>query len=99
MNRITKFQITTAACLLAILCYGLPFNDNALGGLVKPTFIIMAKGQKGGGQPPKKVTPATSEEKVKIAKQLYKDNPSKVYADAVKRAEANLAKEKATKKK
>jgi hypothetical protein len=59
----------------------------------------MAKSQNGGIQPPKKVTPATSEEKVKIAKQLYRDNPSKVYADAVKRAEANLAKEKATTKK
>lgn len=54
MNRITKFQITTAACLLAILCYGLPFNDNALGGLVKPTITVMAKSQKGGSQPPKK---------------------------------------------
>jgi len=39
MNRITNFQITTAACLLAILCYGLPFfHDNALGGFVKPTI-------------------------------------------------------------
>jgi hypothetical protein len=54
MNRIIKFQITTAACLLAILCYGLPFHDNALGGLVKPTIIVMAKSQNGGGQPPKK---------------------------------------------
>jgi hypothetical protein len=54
MNRITKFQITTATCLLAILCYGLSFNANALGGLVKPTSIIMAKSQKGGSQPPKK---------------------------------------------
>jgi hypothetical protein len=54
MNRITKFEITTAACLLAILCYGLPFHDNALGGLVKPTITVMAKSQKGGGQPPKK---------------------------------------------
>ena len=54
MIRNIKLQITTAACLLAILCYGLPFNDNALGGFVKPTFIIMAKSQKGGSQPPKK---------------------------------------------
>ena len=59
MNRITKFQITTAACLLAILCYGLPFHDNALGGLVKPTIIVMAKSQKGGSQPPKKQTKVT----------------------------------------
>ena len=59
----------------------------------------MAKMQNGVGKTPKKVTPATSEEKVKIAKQLYKDNPSKVYSDAVKRAEANLAKEKPVKKK
>ena len=103
MIRTTKLQYSTIACLLAILCYGLPFfHDNALGGLVKPTFKVMAKSQKNGeGQPPKpkKVTYATSEEKVKIAKQLYKDNPSKVYADAVKRAEANLAKERAAKKK
>jgi hypothetical protein len=54
MNRITKFQITTAACLLAILCYGLPFHDNALGGLVKPTITVMAKSHNGGSQPPKK---------------------------------------------
>jgi hypothetical protein len=33
---------------------------------------------------------ATPEEKLKIAKQLYKDNPGKVYADAVKRAEQEL---------
>jgi hypothetical protein len=33
---------------------------------------------------------ASLTEKVKIAKQLYKDNPSKVYYDAVKRAEKNL---------
>ncbi len=38
-------------------------------------------------------------EKVKIAKQLYKDNPGKVYADAVKRAEKNLADSIATSKK
>lgn len=38
-------------------------------------------------------------EKIKIAKQLYKDNPSKVYADAVKRAEKNLADSVATSKK
>ena len=54
MNRITKSQIITAACLLAIPCYGLPFHDNALGGLVKPTITIMAKSRKGGSQPPKK---------------------------------------------
>ena len=46
MNRITKFNITTAACLLAILCYALPFHDNALGGLVKPTITVMAKKSK-----------------------------------------------------
>ena len=33
---------------------------------------------------------ASLAEKVKIAKQLYKDNPSKVYSDAVKKAEKNL---------
>jgi hypothetical protein len=55
MIRITKLQYSTTACLLAILCYGLPFfHDNALGGLVKPTIIIMAKSQKGGSQPPEK---------------------------------------------
>ena len=78
---------------------GCRFKIMLWAGFVKPTIIIMAKSQNGGGQPPKKVTPATSEEKVKIAKQLYKDNPSKVYADAVTRAEANLAKERAAKKK
>jgi hypothetical protein len=31
------------------------------------------------------------QEKVNIAKKLYKDNPSKVFSDAVKRAERNLA--------
>ena len=41
----------------------------------------------------------TAEEKVKIAKQLYRDNPSKAFADGVKRAEANLAKERSVKKK
>jgi len=57
MIRNTKLQYNTIACLLAILCYGLPFfHDNALGGLVKPTIIIMAKSQKGGSQPPKKQT-------------------------------------------
>jgi len=30
------------------------------------------------------------QEKVKIAKKLYKDNPGKIYSDAVKRAEKNL---------
>jgi hypothetical protein len=38
-------------------------------------------------------------EKVKIAKQLYKDNPGKVYLDAVIRAEKNLADSLATPKK
>lgn len=54
MIRTTKLQITTSACLAAILCYGLPFHDNALGGFVKPTSIIMAKKSNGGSQPPKK---------------------------------------------
>jgi hypothetical protein len=35
--------------------------------------------------------PVSLEEKVKIARQLYRDNPGKVYSDAVKRAEKNLA--------
>ena len=86
------------------------FKIKARGGLLITLLLIntlwcignqsnaMAKLQ-NGVTPPKKVTPATSEEKVKIAKQLYKDNPGKIYADAVKRAEANLAKEKGTKKK
>jgi hypothetical protein len=56
------------------------------------------KFRRSEGQPLKKPTYATSEEKVKIAKKLYKDNPSKVFSDAVQRAEANLAKEKAAKK-
>jgi hypothetical protein len=57
MIRNTKLQYSTIACLLAILCYGLPFfYDNALGGLVKPTITVMAKSQKGGSQPPKKQT-------------------------------------------
>jgi hypothetical protein len=33
-------------------------------------------------------------EKLQIAKQLYKDNPGKVYYDAVKRAEQNASKYK-----
>ena len=33
-------------------------------------------------------------EKVKIAKQLYKDNPSKVFKDAVDKAEKNLTNKK-----
>lgn len=42
-----------------------------------------------GKQPPKKQNYPSLQEKVKIAEQLYKDNPSKVYADALKRAEEN----------
>ncbi len=51
----------------------------------------LVKKQQGGG--------TSLTEKVKIAKQLYKDNPGKVYADAVKRAEKNLADSIATSKK
>ena len=43
----------------------------------------------GPGDPKKKYTGL--QEKVNIAKNLYKDNPSKVFSDAVKRAERNLA--------
>ena len=32
-------------------------GSNALGGLVKPTIIIMAKKSNGNGQPPKKKSP------------------------------------------
>ena len=47
-------KLSTSARLLAILCYGLPFfHDNALGGLVKPTIIVMAK-KSDGGIPPKR---------------------------------------------
>ena len=53
-DRSTNVQLTTSAPIAQNTCYGLPFNDNALGGFVKPTFIIMAKSQKGGSQPPKK---------------------------------------------
>lgn len=87
-----KFKIKAKGGLLITLLF-----TNTLWCIGNQTNA-MAKLQ-NGGNPPKKVTPATSEEKVKIAKQLYRDNPGKVYADAVKRAEANLAKEKATKKK
>lgn len=86
MNRITKFQITTAACLLAILCYGLPFQDNALGGLVKPTITVMAKSQKnGGGQPPKKQT-KTGGSLGDIWTGPFKESPAykKVMADKAK---------------
>lgn len=56
MIRNTKLQLTTTACLLAILCYGMPFfHDNALDGLCKiQNQLVMAKSQKGGSQPPKK---------------------------------------------
>jgi hypothetical protein len=57
----------------------------------------MAPKPKGGSQFLPKGIPAGTvakgaslTEKVKTAKQLYKDNPSKVYSDAVKRAEKNL---------
>jgi hypothetical protein len=43
-----------------------------------------------------KLAYATNEQKLKLAKKLYKDNPSKVFADGVKRAQSNLAKEKIT---
>lgn len=37
-----------------------------------------------------------AEEKLQIAKKLYKDNPGKVYYDAVKKAEQNASKYKKT---
>ena len=37
-----------------------------------------------------------AEEKLQIAKKLYKDNPGKVYNDAVKRAAQNASKYKKT---
>jgi len=40
---------------------------------------------------PYKTSPA--QEKLKIAKQLYEDNPTKVFADAVERAKINVGKE------
>ena len=91
MNRITKFQITTSACLLVILCYGLPFYDNALGGLVKPTITVMAKSQKGGSQPPEKKT-NTGGSFGDIWTGTFKESPAykKVMADKAK-ADSSVA--------
>jgi hypothetical protein len=66
-------------------------------GVLKTNKPVDSK-PKGGSQfLPKGIPAGTSarpvslEEKVKIARQLYRDNPGKVYSDAVKRAEKNLA--------
>jgi hypothetical protein len=93
MIRTTKLQYSTIACLLAILCYGLPFfHDNALGGLVKPTIIVMAKSQKSGGsQPPKKKTSGMYDYG-NIHTGTNATNPGVLKAQAdKKKADANLA--------
>lgn len=46
-----------------------------------------------------KTPPMSSEEKVKIAKQPYKVNTSKVYSDVVKRAKSELLKGSSARKK
>lgn len=53
-NTPQQLHSSTSTAFLPNPCYGLPFHDNALGGFVKPTSIIMAKSQNGGSQPPKK---------------------------------------------
>lgn len=42
----------------------------------------------------KTMTNASLEEKLKIAKQLYKDNPTEVFSDAVERAKDKVNKSK-----
>ena len=69
-------------------------SDNTKVSKVAPKEIVMSK-----FLVKKKVNSVTGQEKVNIAKKLYKDNPSKVFADAVKRAETNLTKEGNSKKK
>jgi hypothetical protein len=71
-NRSTKLELNTSARMTQNECYGLPFfHDNALGGLVKPTIIIMAKSQKGGSQPPKKKQAPTTDSTAYYGQKAY----------------------------
>ena len=75
---------------------GKSFPDLNKDGKITQKDILIGKGvlPKKAQNGVKTSKYPSAEEKVKIAKKLYKDNPGKIYSDAVKKAESKVPKKK-----